>query len=148
MILTSVLMSTMILVAGDRPSDDAAKKDSQAMQGDWVLQSGEIKGGNKIPEQAAKTYRKSVQGNKYTVSFETEEGARSIGGTVTLDPAQNPKALDVVISDGDNKGQKMMGIYKIEGDTHTICAAPPGEKRPTAFDSQQGTLIVWKRVKK
>ena len=43
------------------------------------------------------------------------------------------------------KGQTMLGIYKLEGGTQTVCFALPGQKRPTQFDSRQGTFTAWKR---
>jgi uncharacterized protein (TIGR03067 family) len=147
--LTSALM---VLVAGtlltaDAPKDDAVKKDLQQLQGEWALQASE-RNGEKRPEAQLKTFKRTITDNKYTVTWEDEEGSREFTGVMTLDPTQKPKTVDVEVPDGPNKGQKMLGIYKIEGDKHTVCVAAPDGPRPTDFDSKQGSLHVWKRVKK
>jgi hypothetical protein len=56
--------------------------------------------------------------------------------------------VDVLITDGPLKGKTRLGIYKIEGDRETVCLAQPSRPRPNRFDSKQGAIHVWKRVKK
>jgi uncharacterized protein (TIGR03067 family) len=130
-----------------KPADDASKKDLEKMQGNWVMQSSE-RDGRKMPAAQLKNFTRTVKGDSYTVAIEDEQGGRDLGGTVTLDPSQNPKAIDAHMTDGPMKGKTMLGIYKFDSDTQTVCYAAPGLKRPTAFDSTQGTLTVWKRDKK
>ena len=148
-----LLKGTLILVMGlglvaDAPKDEAAKKDLEKLQGDWVLQSLEHKG-MKSPEEAVKTFSRKIKESTYTATWETEEGTHSVSGKMTLDPTKSPKTLEVVFTEGSAKGKKMLGIYKIEGDTQTICVGDPDSgTRPTAFDSDQGTLAVWKRAKR
>src|SRR5262249_3566898 len=77
-------------------------------------------------------------------------------GKYTLDPAKDPKEIDMEITedrgDGDNnKGKKVLGIYTVTGDELRWCLAPPGEAdRPKEFATQAGTkhmLITLKRQK-
>jgi uncharacterized protein (TIGR03067 family) len=47
-------------------------------------------------------------------------------------------------------GKSVKGIYKLDGDELTISFAPPGEPRPTEFETKDkpGRLLhVWKRVR-
>ena len=49
---------------------------------------------------------------------------------------------------GPEKGKTYPGIVKVERDLQTVCFAPPGKQRPTAFESKPGSgnlLQVWKR---
>jgi len=148
-----LLKATLVLVMGlslvtDPPKDEAIKKELEKLQGDWVLQSLERKG-KKSPEEAVKTFARKIKDNVYTATWETEEGTHSVRGKMTLDPTMSPKTLDVVFLEGSAKGKKMLAIYKLEGDTQTICVGDPDSgERPTAFDSDQGTLAIWKRAKK
>jgi uncharacterized protein (TIGR03067 family) len=145
----SVILSVAFafLFGADTPSDEAAKKDLEKLQGDWVMESSE-RDGKKLTDAQVKGYSRNINGKSYTVTIENEEGFHELAGTITLDPTQKPKTIDAQMTNGSMKGQTMFGIYKLEGDAQTVCFAPPGQKRPTDFDSKQGTLTVWKRDKK
>jgi uncharacterized protein (TIGR03067 family) len=71
--------------------------------------------------------------------------------TCRLHPGQRPKAIDLTLAAGPDKGKTFLGIYKLEGDTYTICRpVDPGKERPTAFATRPGSglmLVVWKRPK-
>jgi uncharacterized protein (TIGR03067 family) len=74
-----------------------------------------------------------------------------VAGTVTLDPTKKPKASDLTLTEGENKEKRGVAIYELTGDTFRLCAARPGEKRPTEFSAKAGSgqmLIVYKREKK
>ena len=69
--------------------------------------------------------------------------------TYTTDPAQTPKQIDIVGTEGELKGKNAQGIYSLAGDTLTICYTMPGKPRPTAFESAPGSeahLVSWKRL--
>jgi uncharacterized protein (TIGR03067 family) len=123
-----------------------ADEDLDRMQGDWVMQSSE-RDGQKLTAEQVKGFSRTVKGDSYTVTIESEEGVRELHGKIVLDPTKDPKAIDAKLADGPSKGQTMLGIYNFERDTQTVCFAPPGKKRPATFDSMQGTLTVWKRGK-
>ena len=70
-----------------------------------------------------------------------------------LHPDQNPKAIDLT-PEGDSagplKGKTYPGIYKIEGDTLTLCLSIKADsKRPTKFATKDTywVLDVYKRAK-
>jgi uncharacterized protein (TIGR03067 family) len=68
--------------------------------------------------------------------------------TYTIDPRKDPKEISTrsrgPFTDPDQT--YMRGIYRLEGDTLTICIALPGEKRPATFDSKKHVLVVYRRV--
>lgn len=91
--------------------------------------------------------RRPIYGDKYAVKKgdEVVEAA-----TMKLDLSKSPKAFDVKVTQGPNKGAVMLCIYDISGDTLNVCFDPEGKKRPTEFKGASGsqTLVVHKRVKK
>jgi uncharacterized protein (TIGR03067 family) len=136
-----------LLIAADDKNNDAAKKDVEQLQGEWVMESHEING-HKLDEDRAKEYRRTVKDNR----FEVKLGDKTvIEGTFALDPAKKPKTIDITLENGEQKGEKMLGIYELDGDTYKVCIGAPGIDRPTEFvskpDSNHG-LTIWKRQKK
>ncbi|MFO0844671.1 MAG: TIGR03067 domain-containing protein [Gemmataceae bacterium] len=135
----------ILLVSLLAAADDDGKKDLKAMQGDWVGEKM-VRDGMPFPDDSAQALFRTMKGNAYTVHrFRTKAGA----GTLKLDATKDPRQIDMTPDGG--KAGTILGIYKIDGDTLTICYAPPKGKRPEAFESKEGTgvtLSVWVREKK
>jgi uncharacterized protein (TIGR03067 family) len=131
------------------PADDKADlgKEVRKFQGTWTIESSET-GGKAIPPGELKGLIVIFEGDKHTV----KRGDEVIQvGTQKLDPSESPKAIDVTMTEGPNKGAVMLGIYEIDGDTLKVCFDPRGKKRPTEFKSPPGSenfVNVHKRVKK
>jgi uncharacterized protein (TIGR03067 family) len=68
-----------------------------------------------------------------------------------LHPDAKPPAIDLILTAGHDKGRIFRGIYKLDGDTLTICRPSAVQKqRPMTFAVKQGSglmLTVWKRKK-
>jgi uncharacterized protein (TIGR03067 family) len=121
-------------------------KDLEALQGTWRLVAGEI-GGHKMTTEDLKKAKLVFKGDRYTVRRGT---GPTIAGNVKLNPAANPKTIDITDAKGAYKGKTLLGIYALKGDELKECFAPPGEPRPTKFATAAGTsqfFHVWKRVK-
>src|SRR5262245_51814110 len=130
-------------------ADDKAdlEKEVKKFQGAWTIESSET-GGKAIPAGDLKGLIVIFEGDKHTVKM----GDKVIQvGTQKIDPSKSPKAIDVTMTEGPNKGAVMLGIYEIDGDTLKACFDPEGKKRPTEFKSNSGSqnfVNVHKRVKK
>ena len=71
-------------------------------------------------------------------------------GTLKLKPKAKPKEMDIIGTDGPNKGKTFLAIYERDGDTLRICYDLGGESRPTEFKTKEGTkqfLVTYKREK-
>src|SRR3954466_7926954 len=146
----AALLCALVLAAagtGVRQDDKAdVEKELKKFQGTWTFESVEA-GGKEIPAAEFKGITVSFEGDRYTV----KKGDEVIqAATMKLDPSKSPKALDVTVAEGPNKGAVMPGIYEITGDTLKVCFDPEGKKRPTDFKGGPGsqTLVVHKRLKK
>jgi uncharacterized protein (TIGR03067 family) len=126
---------------------DEAKTDGAALQGTWRLASLEVDGRPIAVQDMVPHARLVISGTKYAFTLDDTR----LELTPKLDPAKKPKAIDLTVAEGPQKGQTFHGIYKLEGDTYTVCrSTDPGQARPTAFATKPKSglmLVVWKRDK-
>lgn len=134
------LIVGLLLLPGSLLADDA--KD---IQGNWLPKAAEL-GGQKFPDEMLRNMKLVIVGDKYAV----KSGDETDFGTVKLDPAQKPKTLDIIGTDGPNKGKTVLAIYELSGDSLKVCYALTGTRRPTEFKSKGDAaflLVIYKRIK-
>jgi uncharacterized protein (TIGR03067 family) len=136
------MMSTAILIlAALAPLADDAK----AFQGKWPV-TGMQMNGQKFPAAAFDGMTLLVDGEAYK---QMRGGTALEEGKIKFFPDKTPKEVDMMITEGPNKGKTQLGIYKLEGDTATFCVVEPGLKtRPTDFTSDAGSNRMIVTVKK
>lgn len=131
-------------LADDKPD---VERETKKFAGTWTIESS-VTGGTALPADQLKGFLVIYEGDKHTLKF----GDKVFQvGTQKIDPSKSPKAIDVTMTEGPNKGTVMLGIYEFDGDTLKVCFDPQGKKRPTEFKSAPGTqnfLNVHKRAKK
>jgi uncharacterized protein (TIGR03067 family) len=98
-------------------------------------------GGQKATDEAIKEAMVTfAAGGKMTI----KQGAKKQEFTYQLGPAKEPKEFN-----GTNeKGRTALGIYKLDGDTLTVCFARGGGPRPSEFASKVGTTVVLEVLKR
>jgi uncharacterized protein (TIGR03067 family) len=128
-------------------ADDKDKKDSDALQGTWRVQSQTISGA-KLPEKDAKEYTYVFKGENYT-QFEGRK--KQVSGKFKLEAGKSPKVIAMTMQSGKEKGITDLWIYDLDGDTLKMCTNDEDSKKlPTDFTSEKGsdrTLLVLKREK-
>jgi uncharacterized protein (TIGR03067 family) len=132
------------MAGAGEPGTKEARKTLDAIQGHWTMVSFEVNG-EAVGEEQIKTGRLVVERDRYMPALGEQRGSFSI----LLDPAPDPKAIDLTFSDGPQKGKTLKGIYKLEGNRFTVCRAlTPDNVRPTEFatGAESGSaLVVWTR---
>jgi len=124
--------------------EDKEKADLKKLDGEWKIESW-VQFGQQVPMDASWNFK----GDKYTL----DQGNGNVEeGTIKLDVDKKPPFMDLDISAGNCKGKLQVGIYKVDGDTLTVCFAwPDAKERPTEFESTEknrAILITLKRPKK
>jgi uncharacterized protein (TIGR03067 family) len=130
-----------LLVAGDEPKSKDAKKEAEKLRGTWTFSKME-RDGRDLTDQFG-----GVE-----VVFEAEKfSSPGIEAAFTLDPSKSPKAMDISYKEGPAAGQTIKAIYKLEGETLTICRAlAKADDRPKEFAAPAGSgrfLFQFKRNK-
>jgi uncharacterized protein (TIGR03067 family) len=135
------------LLPGHHPSPAAEdtkvapKGDLAKLQGRWRL----------VTLEPAKFHQKqevvwAIGGNTIRVLLKGKEMLRC---TFTLDEKGTPRQIDLVIPQPNGSKKKVLGIYKVEKDTLTVCEARPDRERPAKFEAaKEGpfpSLAVYRR---
>lgn len=121
--------------------DTAAAQDTEAsIQGIWQIVSLQD-GGRTAPDEVLEGAQWLITGDKIV----QKGGGQTMELSYVLDPSETPHWIDLKHDD-----RRMLGIYKLEGDTLTVCFSEGrNEERSTAFESQpesvNDVLIVFRR---
>ena len=89
-----------------------------------------------------------IEDGKFTIK---ENGVTIFGGTLWFDEGAIPWAIDFRHTGYTSAGKTWRGIYRIDGDTLTICDNAPNmeRSRPTSFGTEAGSglvMVVFKRA--
>jgi clostripain len=143
------LLESWFNVAEERSGINTAhaERELEKLQGEWTMVSLEQRG-VKTRDEVVGLMKLTVKGDQWIVSRQGQ--GREQKYTIRIDPSQNPKTLDLTNNAG-NREFASLGIYKLEGDTITLCrTTETGDiDRPREFKTtpEEGILVVWKRAK-
>ena len=139
--LVLVSWASIILAAGATSED--RKNDKEELQGTWQVVRHEFEG-EQAPKEVSQGTKLTFKGDKYI----GKSPERNYEGSFALNPAETPKEIDLQPVEGDR--QKLLGIYKLDGDNLTICLGAARQSRPTQFVTSPDsghTMYVMKRQK-
>jgi len=149
-------------VPAAEPASDLVKAELKKLEGQWLVVSSE-RSGKKYPTgnehwvfvgDRARVHLRPGNADK-NAPFVVNEGNLLLTYHFKLDPSKSPKTLDETTEYKMNKTitPHRIAIYKLEGDTLTICYAGYYDKgkHPGDFSAAKDSdrsLIVLKREKK
>jgi uncharacterized protein (TIGR03067 family) len=147
---SALLIGLALTVAAPAPKE-TPKKEAPGIIGSWSLEKAELGGMALPPAGAAAMGELSLKFNEDGTVVATKGGKAEPENTrYTHDAKKSPPEIDITEGRGGGKDMIIKGIYKIEGETLTLCMSPLGE-RPTKFESPAGAQIImmtFKRIKK
>lgn len=136
----TLLVASLLAPAAPVPKEEDAK----ALQGAWQAVTYEANGvaQKNVADKVVCTFEKDVFTFKY-------DGKVIWKAKLKLDPSKKPKAINLTITEGENKGQSILGIYQLDKDALKWCTAIAGDKtRPTGFESKPGSDVAVYTFKK
>ena len=147
----SVFALALVAAAPAMAADDkagGADADKAALQGTWQNTASEVNG-QKEPEEDAKQYQVSFEGDKMTIR---RAGDVIMKGAFKLDVGQTPRQIDFKIEenprDPEAVGKTLAGIYEVKGEELKWCFAMPDRERPKAFKTEADSGQVFATLKK
>ncbi len=129
------------------PSMATEINELKELAGEWECVSA-VNDGKEIDEATVKKLRLTLTKEG---TYKTTLGERTLfDSTCKIDNSKAIKCIDMIGTEGENKGKAAQGIYKLVEGKLTICFTMPGKQRPSEFKSESGsstTLVRWQRKK-
>ncbi len=125
-----------------QPKKKKVRDDREQIQGTWTATFWES-GGNKMQGTLELVLRRT----RWVLTINKKD---VIKGTIKMDPTKKPKTFDASVTEGAGTGVTVPGIYRLEGDTWSVCWTLT-EPRPTEFGTQGDLnrfLFILKRARR
>jgi uncharacterized protein (TIGR03067 family) len=139
--IVMTLLALGVLFQGSKSQQENAKKEAEKLKGTWTF-AKMVRDGQDMTSQLGEV-KVVFEADKFT--------SPGIEAAFKLDPSQNPKAIDLSYKEGPAAGQTIKAIYKLEGETLTICRPrTQADDRPKEFAAPAGSgrfLFQFKRNK-
>ncbi len=144
MSLCNLIILASVLTFQPDSSGGNATSDLKQFQGAWRAASIINTDGHAATAEELKQTKLVVNGTR----FKLTGNDFTITGQFEIDSSKTPKTIDAILD--AKKGEqpvKVLGIYRIDGETRKSCFAMPDQPRPNAFpDSPKGFLqLEWKK---
>lgn len=125
-------------------ADPAKNSDTDLLQGAWTPVATEENGKREDAENPPELKEKSAWTFEGS-AIRGYAGGETFEATYTLGSKNGQKTIDILITDGTDKGRRQQALYEISGDVLRLCMYP--DKRaemevPAEFASQGDAGII------
>jgi RNA polymerase sigma factor (sigma-70 family) len=131
-----------VQVAGPK-EQTKMKTDVEKLQGTWNIVTLEVDGA-KMEANLFKGAKIVMKGDAFT----TFSMGAEYKGTFKIDATKKPKQIDLMFTEGPEKGNTSLGIYELDGDIMKICLTIAKKDRPTEFATKPGSGLALETLKR
>ena len=138
-----VLAGAALLLGAPALKDPPAKPPT--IVGEWTVEASLLGGKDDGLMTRAPIDRIIITSERWIV---VRNGQVSAGSEIAVDLKQDPPHLDIGVTE---KGPGSKAVFKLDGDTLTVCYVSGGADRPTKVESPLNSnvrLMTLKRIKK
>jgi len=146
--MNGTLLAGLALVVSAPALKEPPKK-AHDLSGEWVMESTTVAGTTR-PATGLELVYEFTKDEKWLIRRADKELPAANRG-YKADPKAETPTIDLMTDSTRPDVTLREGIYKVEGDTLTICVANVKQPRPTKFESTAGDrnmIYVLKRKKK
>lgn len=123
----------------------ADEKALKELEGTYTITALE-KGGKSAPKDIIDSLKVTIKGDALTITIKTDDKSDEKKAKIKVDTAKTPHTIDIMPSDGPEKGMTFPGIIKMEKGEVTIVFNEKGTERPKEFKSEgEGMLMKLKK---
>src|SRR5438445_3443166 len=119
--------------AAAEPSQDVVRREMRMLQGVWKIISVE-RDGKAAPKDEINDGTVFIQGNRLIIQTKDSHQDMDYG----LDPAKQPKGIDLRSREGRSRENLVRGIYALERERLKLCVSQGGQERPADFTTAPG----------
>jgi uncharacterized protein (TIGR03067 family) len=142
--MKSILLILTLLALGQSGQlNGALSSELEKLQGTWNFVSLEVEGA-KLPEAMLSGSKIIIKGE----NFKSISAGITYEGKIQIDLSKMPNTLDLIFTDGPEKGRTSLGIYELDGENLRICLSLAGSTRPTEFASKAGSGFAFETLKR
>lgn len=95
------------------------------------------KGGKEAPKELVDSLKVTIKGDEFLIKVRDEEKKAKF----KVDGSKTPSTIDIIPSEGEEKGKTFPGIFKIEKGEVTLAFTEKGD-RPKEFKSEGETMLL------
>jgi len=115
----------------------------EKLQGTWNIVTLEMDG-SKMDADAFTGSKIIVKGARFT----TVAMGATYEGRLKLDLTKTPKTIDLLFTEGPEKGNTSLAIYELNRDTWRMCLTLRGDQRPSKFATAPGSGLALETLRR
>lgn len=131
--LAVAMCAATIGMGAVRPTERTQEVDLALLQGKWYV-AGMATAGQSMVNAVSTGASLTLSGN----TFATYSMGATYTGTFTLGNDGTNRTIDMLFTEGPEKGNIALAIYKLNGETWTLCIGMAGQPRPHEFSTHVG----------